>query len=235
MAKKPLTRSETVEVIYDQRHWRLLDNLRAQANQVMEALSCLHIHCITHGSVARGDVSEKSDIDIFIPYVLPSFTIEMALEESGIPMNQRILVQATPNYAVKAYIEIDQQRSVSFPLVKLRPIEREFYKFGGEITLQELKNKVRVKGVDKRLMLIEPTPKGHIESTIGGREETVARLLDVSSDIVFNRFRTLMRRDKIGRTGLFVEKELLPEETFEMALKKLADANPATRRRLKFN
>lgn len=235
MAKKPLTRIERVEVIYDQRHWRLLDSLRAEANDVMEALGRLHIHCITHGSIARGDVSEKSDIDIFIPYVLPSFTIEMALEESGIPMNRRILVQATPTYAVKAYIEIDQRRSVSFPLVKLRPIEREFYKFGGEITLQALKNKVRVKGVDKRLMLIEPTPKGHIESTIRGREETVARLLDVSSDIVFNRFRTLTRRDKIGRTGLFVEKELLPEETFEMALKKLADANPATRRRLKFN
>ncbi len=233
MVKKPLTHAETREVIYDSRRWELLNSLREEASQIMEALNRSHIDCITHGSIARGDVSEKSDIDIFIPYVLSSFTVEMTLEGSGIPINRRILVQATPAYAVKAYIEIDPRRYVSFPLVKIRPIERDFYKFGGEITLSMIKEKVRVKGIDKRLMLIEPTPKGHTESTIMGREEAAAHLLGVSPDIVFDRVRTLLRRDEVGRTGVFIERELLPEENFEMALKKLADVNPAIRRRLK--
>jgi len=235
MAKKPLAHAESMEVDYDPRHWDLLDSLRDEASRMMEALNRLNIDCITHGSIARGDISDKSDIDIFIPYVIPSFSVEMALEGSGIPINRRILVQATPTYAVKAYIEVDPRRSISFPLVKLRPIERDFYKFGGEITLSMLKEKVRVKGVDKRLVLIEPTPRGHIESAVLGREEIVAHLLGVSPDIVFDRLRTLLRRDEVGRTGVFVEKELIPEETFEMALKKLADTNPAVRRRLKLD
>jgi len=233
MAKKPLTHAESREVTYDSRRWELLNCLRAEAVKTMEALDRSHIHSVTHGSIARGDVSEKSDIDVFIPYVLPAFNVEIALENQGIPVNRRILVQATPNYAAKAYIEIDQRICVSFPLVKLRPIERDFYKFGGEITLSMLKEKTRMMGVDKRLMLIEPTPLGHIESAITGREETVAHLLDVSPDIVFDRVRTLLRRNEVGRTGVFVEKELLPEETFEMALRKLADVNPAIRRRLR--
>lgn len=233
MAKKPLSHAEYKEVIYDQEDWRLLMDLRAEASKIMEALHRSDIYCITHGSIARGDVSEKSDIDIFIPYVLPSFTVEMALENSGIQINRRILVQATPTYAVKAHIEIDEQRCISFPLVKLRPIERDFYKFGGEINLSRLRKNIRVKGVNKRLMLVEPTPNGHIESTIIGREEFVARLLDVSPDIVLNRVQTLLRRDEVGRTGVFIERELSPEETFEMALKKLSDTNPAVRRRLK--
>jgi len=233
MAKKPITRAESKEVTYSLEHWELLESLREEAAQIMEALDRSHIDCIVHGSIARGDISEKSDVDIFIPYVLPSFSVETALEVSDIPINRRILVQATPAYAVKAHIEIDPRRYVSFPLVKLRPVEGEFYKFGGEVTLSMLKRKNRVKGVDKRLMLVEPNPKGHVESTIVGREEAVARLLGVSPDVVFDRVRTLLRRDEIGRTGVFVQKEMAPEETFEMALKRLSDANPAIRRRLK--
>jgi len=235
MARKPSTHAESREVIYDSRRWKLLNNLRVEASQIMEALSRSHIDCITHGSIARGDVSETSDIDVFIPYILPSFTVEMALESSKISINRRILMQATPSYAIKAYIEMDLRKSISFPLVKLRPIERDFYKFGGETTLSMIRNGVRVKGVDKRLMLIEPTSMGHIESTIVGQEEAVARLLGVSPDIVFDRVRTLQRRDEIGRTGVFIERELQPGETFEMALKKLADSNPAVRRRMKFD
>jgi predicted nucleotidyltransferase len=235
MAKKPVTRFEYRKVSYEQKHWHLLRDLRAETMRMMEALDRSNIHNITHGSIARGDISEKSDIDIFIPHVLPSFTVEMALENSGISMNRRLLVQATPIYALKAHIEIDERSSVSFPLVKLRPIERDFYTFGGEIDLSTLRENVRVKGVDKRLMLIEPTSEGHIESTIVGREDSVARLLDVLPDIVFDRVKTLKRRDQVGRTGVFIEKELSPEETFEMVLKKLSDTNPAVRRRLRSN
>jgi hypothetical protein len=82
-------------------------------------------------------------------------------------------------------------------------------------------------------MLIEPTPKGHIESSIVGREEEVASLLGISLNTVYDRIHALLRRDKVGRTGVFIERELSNNETFEMVLKKLSDQNPAVRRRLK--
>ncbi len=233
MAKKPVKRAERVEVIYDKRRWELLRELRSKAGQLMEILDRAHLGSIAHGSIARGDVSEKSDIDIFLPDPSSSFIVETALERSGIPVNRRIVVQATPLYAVKGYIEIDKQRCVSFPLVKLRPVEKDFYKFGGEVPLSMLRKGVRVSGVDKRLMLIEPTPEGHVESTVVGREETVSHLLGVSLNTVLDRVHALLRRDEVGRTGVFIERELSPDETFEMVLKKLADQNPAVRRRLK--
>jgi predicted nucleotidyltransferase len=96
-----------------------------------------------------------------------------------------------------------------------------------------LKNNVRIVGVDKRLMLIEPTPQGHVESNVVGREEIAAGKLQISVDTVLDRTRALMRRDKVGRTGRFIERELIPEETFELVLKKLSDEKPEVRRRLK--
>ena len=233
MTKKPLLRAERLEVTYDEEHWRLLRRLREEAIEIMSALDDLRIFSIVHGSIARGDVSEKSDVDIFIPGIVSSFLVEMALERAGIPISRRILIQATPTYSIKAYIEIDEGRSISFPLSKLRKTEREFYKFGGEATLEMLKQEIRTPGVDKRLMLIEPTARGHIESSIIGRENEAAKLLGVSVETVLDRVRVLTRRDKIGRTGLFIEKELLPEETFESVLKELAEKNPAVRRRLR--
>ncbi|RJS93913.1 DNA polymerase subunit beta [Candidatus Bathyarchaeota archaeon] len=199
----------------------------------MTTLDKLGIFSIVHGSIARGDVSEKSDIDIFIPDIISSFLVESALERVGIPISRRVLIQATPTYSIKAYIEIEEGRSISFPLSKLRKTEREFYKFGGEATLEMLKQNIRSMGVDKRLMLIEPTSEGHIESSIIGRENEVAKLLGISVETVLDRVRILRRRDKIGRTGLFIERELSSEETFESALKELSERNPAVRRRLR--
>jgi predicted nucleotidyltransferase len=235
LAKKPVVRDERIEVIYDREHWELLDRLRAQAVEIMTALEKAHIFSIVHGSIARGDVSPKSDIDIFIPQTLSSFTIETALARAGLTMSKRVLVQATPTHTIKGFIEIDEQRHVSFPLSKLKKVGREFYKFGGEATLEMLNKGIRTPGVDKRLMLIEPTEKGHVESRVVGREEHVAKLLGISVDTVVNRVRTLLRRDDVGRTGLFIERELAPHETFESVLKKLADENPAVRRRLKMS
>jgi predicted nucleotidyltransferase len=42
-----------------------------------------------------------------------------------------------------------------------------------------------------------------------------------------------MKRDEVGRTGVFVKKELASDETFELGLKRLAEVNPAVRRKLK--
>jgi len=233
VAKKPVKHAETLEVVYDEAHWKLLHDFRLKAIQIMEILEKSHIYSVTHGSIARGDVSVKSDIDVFLPHPPSSFIIESVLEQAGVPIQRRVIVQATPSYAVKGYIEIDMQRVVSFPLVKLRQVERDFYKFSGEATLSMLKEYKRVLGVDKRLMLIEPTLKGHVESTIVGKEEYVAHLLGISLETVLDRVHALLRRDKIGRTGVFMERELTPEESFEAVLKKLAEQNPAVRRRIK--
>lgn len=233
MAKKPVTRAECIEVVYNKKHWDLLKELRSKTIQIMEALNQFHLYSIVHGSIARGDISEKSDIDVFLPDSPSSFMIESALENSGISFSRRVIVQATPLYAMKGYIEIDEQRCVSFPLLKLRPSERFFYRFGGEMTLEVLRDNARVPGVDKRLMLIEPTQEGHIESTVVGQEEKVAKLLGISVDTVRERVHTLLRRDEVGRTGVFIEKDLSSDETFEMVLKELSEKNPAVRRRLR--
>lgn len=216
---------------YDARRWDLLRRLREKAMQITEALERTHLESIVHGSLARGDVNAKSDIDIFVPCNASSFNVEMALEKAGIRANKRQVIQATPTYAMKAYIQVDENSGVSFPLMNMRKVEREFYKFGGEATLEILRNNLRVAGVDKRLMLIVPTDKGHKENTIIGQEEHAAKLLKISVETVLDRVHTLMRRDRIGRTGVFINMELAEDETFEMALKRLADQNPAVRRR----
>ncbi|MGB9714171.1 MAG: nucleotidyltransferase domain-containing protein [Candidatus Bathyarchaeales archaeon] len=233
MAEKPSRRMDYREVVYGAERWALLKRFRDKAIWVMEALEKNGVYSIVHGSIARGDVNTKSDIDVFIPHQISSFTAEAILEKAGIPIIRRLVVQATPTYAMKAYIEMDENTRVSFPLMKMRKVEMEFYRFGGEATLKDLRNGVRVCGVDKRLLLIEPTEKGHRETTIVGREEHVAKLLGISVETVLDRVHALLRRDDVGRTGVFIERELLEDETFELALKHIADQNPAVRRRLR--
>jgi predicted nucleotidyltransferase len=233
MAKKPSARVEYREVVYDRKRWTLLLSLRKKATRVMEALEKANLESIVHGSIARGDISEGSDVDVFVSSLTSTFSVEAALEKAGIPTGTRLLVQATPTYTMKAHIEIDETTSVTFPLMKLRKVEREFYRFGGEADLHTLREGSRVPGVDKRLMLIEPTERGHVESTIVGREEQVAKSLGVSVETVLDRVHTLLRRDEVGRTGVFVKQELSADETFEMALSRLARKNPAVRRRLR--
>ena len=233
MATKPTKNAETRTVAYSSQRWAQLEALRDKAVPLMEALELFHLPCVVHGSVARGDVNETSDVDVFIPEVQNSFLVETALEKAMICVNSRFLVQATPTYAMKAHIEIDECTTVSFPLMGMRRVEREFYRFGGEVNLAEIRENIRVVGVDKRLMLIKPTVKGHVESCVVGREEHVARILAVSVETVSDRVRALLKRDSVGRTGVFVKKELTSDETFELALKKLSDANAAVRRRMK--
>lgn len=233
VSEKPQTRAERIEVVYSDGHWRLLKDLRAQALRIMDGLKAHEVESIVYGSIARGDINPKSDIDVFIPSPPPSIIVEVALERAGIPIGQRALIQATPSYAPKAYIETDEARSVSFPLMRLRPVERGFYSFGGELPLQLLRLGERVPGVDKRLMLIEPTARGHVESGIVGREGYVAGLLGVEVGVVMDRVRTLLRRDEVGRTGVYLNRVLAPGESFEAVLKEIVDRSPAMRRRIR--
>jgi predicted nucleotidyltransferase len=228
-----MKRDEYKEVIYSSAHWALLGELREKTIRIMTALEAFRLRTLVHGSIARGDVNKNSDVDVFITEMPSSFLVETALEKASMPVNARLLVQATPNYAMKAHIELDAKASVSFPLMHMRRVEREFYKFGGEVNLHQLKASVRVEGVDKRLMLIEPTEKGHVETSVIDHEESAAIRLNVSAETVLDRVHALLKRDEVGRTGVFIKKELAPDETFELALKKLADLNPAVRRRMK--
>src|SRR3990170_2036888 len=231
LATKPTRRVDYKEVIYSSARWKLLEEIREKATRIMTALEGFRLRTLVYGSIARGDVNKNSDIDVFIAEPPSSFLVETALERTQLPVNTRLLVQATPNYAMKAYIEIDAKTSVSFPLMRMRRVEHEFYKFGGEININQLKAGIRMEGVDKRLLLIEPTENGHVESSIIGREESVAKRLGVSAETVLDRVHALLKRDEVGRTGVFIKKQIASDETFEMALKKIADKNPAVRRR----
>jgi uncharacterized protein len=233
MTVKPIGHGEYREVTYSSDRWEQLRLLREKAVWVLSALDASHLGALTHGSIARGDVKVSSDVDVFIPEVQSGFQVETALEKANIPINTRLIVQATPTYAMKAHIEIDEATTVSFPLMEMRRVELEFYRFGGEINLTQLKANLRVAGVDKRLMLIEPTGQGHAESSVVGREESTAKIVGVSAETVLDRVHALTKRDTVGRTGVFVKRELAPDETFELALKRVSDLNPAVRRRMR--
>ncbi len=232
MARKPMRHAERLQIHYSKQRWQQLETLRTDAIKIMKVFERANLTTITHGSVARGDVTAKSDIDIFLPHPPSSFKIEETLERANINANRRLIIQATPHYAVKGYIEINEQKSVSFPLTRMRRVERDFYRFGGEISFAMLREGERVLGVDKRLMLIEPTDEGHVESSIVNRRGEVAKLLGVSLETVLDRIHALLRRDRIGRTGMFIKEELVADVTFEMALKRLAEMKPEVRRRL---
>ena len=233
MSVKPERRAEIKEVQYNSARWALLEEFRAKATEVMTALEQFHMHPIVHGSIARGDVTKKSDVDVFVAEPPSSFILESALEKANLPIISRFIVQATPNYAMKGNIMVDEKASVSFPMMSMRRVEREFYHFGGEASLNQLRENMRVAGVDKRLMLIEPTEAGHVENSILGREEHVAKVLGISVETVLDRVHALMKRDEVGRTGVFIKRELAADETFELALKKMAEENPAVRRRMR--
>ncbi|RLF16493.1 MAG: DNA polymerase subunit beta [Thermoprotei archaeon] len=231
--KKPIKRSEIRSVIYTEERWKLLKELREKAISIMSILEKEQIPCIVHGSVARGDVNPDSDIDIFIPLLVPPYKVELSLERHGLEPIKREIVQATPWHVIKAHIYLDEQTVITFPLTHMTRIEREFYKFGGELTLEELKQGKRVPGVDKRLMLIYPRPYGHDEYSIIGMESEVARILGVSLDIVREREYVLLRRDEIGRTGVFIRRELAPNESFESVLEELSRKHVLVRKKLR--
>lgn len=230
---KPHVTAGKKKIIYSRSRWRLLERFRRSASLILSALEANDIRALVHGSVARGDVDEGSDVDVIIPRVVPSYRIELALSEFGIEPTGKEIVMATPWQLPKAHISLGENRFVSFPLIKPKRLELEFYRFGGAVELSEVEKGERVPGIGKRLLLIEPTEKGHCESQVIGREGEVAKRVGVSIDIVKERVQVLTRRSEIGRTGVFLQRELSPDENFESVLKQIAESNPEVKRRFK--
>jgi len=226
MSKKPETLHDSRIVTYDDSHWELLNELRERALEVMQALQDNGVTSFVYGSVARGDVSKSSDIDIVIPNTVSSYKLEIAIG-SGI---RRELVQATPSMVLKGHIYLENDIVVTFPLFKFKSREEEFYRWGGQTSASQLSERIRVPGVDKRLILIEPSETGHVERGVIGYEHIAAKKVGVSIDIAKDRVRVLTRRDRVGRTGVYLTRNLSPDESFEAVAKDLMDSDPALRR-----
>lgn len=211
------------EVVYDAERWELLRRLRATAAELMGALTRCGYGPIAHGSVARGDVTRDSDVDVVVPYLVAPALVEACLERGGYRVSRKLVVRATPKSALRAVYELDPEGrvTVSFPLEELSPRELEFYRFGGQVSYEELLGGLRVPGVSKSLVLIVPTERGHREAPVVGYEHYVARLLGVSIETVMERVEVLTRRDEVGRTGLFLRVALGPSESVEEVVERL--------------
>ncbi len=216
------------EVIYPPKRWRYLREKREKALRIMEKLAAFEP--LLYGSVARGDVRRDSDVDIFIPYRVSGYLLELALE--GL-VSRRTIVMATPWHLIKGVIEIDEETTVTFPLIEPTDRELDFYRWGGAVDIVGTAGGRRVPGVNKKLILIVPTERGHIEREVVGRESEVAKILGVSIDIVTERVHVLTRRDSIGRTGIYINEEVPDWMSFEEALKVIADRDPNVRKKVR--
>lgn len=223
--------SDNIIVNYSEEHWDLLSSKRNKALSIMKILTDQTIESLLYGSLTRGDVTETSDIDLFIPYQISSFKIESALVQGNLKIYGKKIVQATPKHLVKAHIMLSEDIVITYPLTSIREREFDFIQFGGSLNHTNLAQNKRVPGVDKRLMLIEPTDEGHIESPIVGFESVVAKKIKVSVGLVRERVRILTTRDKVGRTGVYLDHELSPDDNIEEAFKQLMDRDPILRRR----
>ncbi len=225
--------AELRQVVYDDEQWRLLREFRARALRVMEAIAPLGFSPIVYGSVVRGDVKRTSDLDIFIPQTAPTQLLELALANAGYEPVRRVLVQATPSHAVKAYIYLSETDTVSVPLTSLTRDELGFYQLAGSLELEELRRGLRRPGINKQLMVIAPTEYGHLEFPATRNVDEAAKTLQVSPEILRNRIRVLTRRREVGRTGVYRSIELTPGQSFEEVFERLLAENPALRRRVR--
>ncbi len=223
-----------VEVVYSREHWILLERLRSKARKLLECLAMQGVYGIVHGSIARGDVHPGSDIDVFVPYPVNYLLVIESLERCNEKIYRITVVQATPSYVPKVYLEIDPygQGIVSFPLGDLSRGEREFYKWGGELVLADLRRGTRVPGVNKDLLLIIPTEEGHREIPVKGNEYLAARMTGVSLETVQERVNILSARREKGSTGLFLKEVLPGDADISSVIDEIKRRNPFFRKRV---
>ena len=232
MSKEKILRDHYESVIYTKEKWSLLKSKRNLAKSLLEIFAKEGFKPYIYGSIARGNVHEASDIDIIFLHQISSFQIEFTLNKNGFENYFREIIMATPNDSIKLYIHLSEMESITIPLSKLDKKITEFYDFGGKINLNQLKKDIRVPGIDKRLVLIKPTPQGHDEISIINNESIAAKEIGISIDTVNERIKVLLRREKHGRTGLFLKRQLNMNESTEEVLKKLANKKSIVRKKL---
>ena len=210
-----------MEVEYDNRHWELLRAKREEARKIMETLISLGMKEVyVYGSVARGDVKEKSDVDVvvFDPNLLKLDLLEV---------DHKFIVQATPRSTPKAYLSLDPEELhiITFPLARLQKDELEFFSFGGKLGYRGVLEGKRVPGVNKSLQLIIPTERGHIEMPLEGNEDLASKYLGISVDTIRQRERLLKRREEVGRTGVFLKYDVAKDGSILEAMRTLYKNN----------
>ncbi len=203
MNLKPKRVWDTKEIIYDQTHWNILHRLRYKTKNILEKLKNHNIDSVVIGSVARGDVNKDSDIDIVLLNYIPTFFLENIFIGSGINIYHKTIVQATPNSVIKANIYLDKKTSISIPLSKLTDLDYDFLKFTGSLSLDEIIIDKRVPGINKTLLFIQPTNKGHIEYSIIGSEYTIAKTLRISPQIIFQKKNYYLEETKLEEQEYF--------------------------------
>ena len=232
MKKEKILRDHYNTITYSKAHWSLLKEKRENGIKLLEIFIKEGFKPYVHGSVARGDVHKASDIDIIFLAQIPVFQIEFILNKNGFENYFREIIMATPLDVIKLYIHLSELESITVPLSKIDKKFIEFYDFGGKINLNQLKSDIRVAGIDKRLVLIKPNLQGHDEMSIIGNEAIIAKEVNISINAVNERKNILLRREKYGRTGVFLKKEIQINESTEEILKKLAIRKSIVRKKL---
>jgi hypothetical protein len=230
MSRNKILRDHLASIKYPKSHWDLLDSKRYNASKLLEIF--WKFNPFVYGSIARGDIHPNSDIDIIFIEPIAPFQIEFLLAKNGYEHYFREIIMATPKDSIKLYIYLSDLETITIPITKLDKKSLEFYDFGGKLSLEQLKQNLRVPGVDKRLVFIEPTPIGHNELSLINNESIVAKKLGIHIETVKERKKVLLKREKFGRTGVFLKREIKITETTEGVLKKLADKKSIIRKKL---
>ncbi|KKM94322.1 hypothetical protein LCGC14_1199490 [marine sediment metagenome] len=232
MKQNNILRDHLDTIIYSENEWLLLKKKREIAFKLLQIFDKEGFKPFIYGSTARGDVHETSDIDIIFLQEVPSYQVEFILDKNGYNNYFREIIMATPSDSIKLYIHLSELESITLPLSKLDKKIIEFYDFGGKINFSQLKSEVRVPGIDKRLVLIKPSSQGHEEFSIIGNEATAAKETGISIKMINDRKKVLIRREKHGRTGVFLKKQIQMSESTEEVLKKLANRKSIVRKKL---
>jgi hypothetical protein len=232
MKEKKILRDYNNLITYSEDKWAILKEKRTNAIKLLEMFVKEGFNPFVYGSIARGDVHESSDIDITFIQKIPSFQVEYILHKNGYENYFREIIMATPLDSIKLYVHLSELECITVPLTKFEKNAIEFYNFGGKINLTELQSGNRVPGIDKRLVLIKPNQDGHEESSVIGNEALAAKQVGVDINTVNERIRVLLRREKYGRTGVYLKRILQLNESTEGVLKKLAKKKAIVRKKL---
>ncbi|MHA1149290.1 MAG: nucleotidyltransferase domain-containing protein [Promethearchaeota archaeon] len=227
-----ILRDHYEKIEYSDKEWDLLRNKRVIARDLLSIFIIRGFHPYIYGSVARGNVNENSDIDIIFLQQIPSFQIEFLLHQRGFENFFREIIMATPKDSIKLYIHLSEMESITLPLSKMSKNLIDFYDFGGKVDLEDIKNEIRVPGIDKRLVYIKPNDKGHEEMSVIGNESIVAKEIGIPISIIKERKAVLLKREKFGKTGVFLKRNLNFNETTEEVLRSLAKSKSIIRKKL---